>query len=113
MSTTPPPTGNREFTDDVVRIAALTVNTNTVSGLTFSNCRMIGPAVVVFIGCEISHCTWSGSIDSMFWEVDPLTRPHIIGAVAFRDCMFSKCTFAEVGIAGAPEMRALLEAGTN
>ena len=39
----PPPTGDGHFRDEVIRLAELTVNTNTIESLQFTNCRIIGP----------------------------------------------------------------------
>ena len=108
----PPPTGNREFRNEIVRIAELTVNTVVLEDLTFQNCRIIGPAVLVpLAGGSIHHCTFDTSegVDSIFWEI-PATRTSVVGAVGLVNCHFSACTFVGIGIAGPRELRERLEA---
>lgn len=105
-----PPTGDRQFRNQVIRISELTVNTIVLERLEFLNCRILGPAVLVPQGqTSIVHCGWEApNADAIFWEIPPV-RTVIIGAVAVVDCIFSSCTFSMVGLAGPPELRALLE----
>lgn len=106
----PPLTGNREFRDDVVRLASLTVNDRIIEGYSFSNCRIVGPAILIPLGeTGLLHCTWeSPDLNAIFWEIAP-DRPLVIGAVGALDCTFSNCTFTEVGLAGPPELRQKFE----
>ncbi len=110
--TMPPPTGTREFRNEVVRIAELTVNTVVLEGLTFQNCRIIGPAVLVPLGSgSMQHCGFDveqGGVDAIFWEIPP-DREYVVGAVGLINCHFSSCTFVSIGIAGTPELRQELE----
>lgn len=106
-----PQTGNREFRDEIVRIAELTVTTSVLESYTFQHCRIVGPAVLFAQGeTSILHCSWNApGIDAIFWEVPP-TRTLIVGAVAISNCTFSSCTFEGVGIAGPRELREQMEA---
>lgn len=101
----PPPTGTREFRDDIVRLASLTVNTNVLNGLTFQNCQIIGPAVLIPLGqTQILHCTWDAPlVEAVFWEIPP-ERSVVVGAIAAADCTFSSCLFIQVGLAGPREL---------
>jgi hypothetical protein len=110
----PPLVGDREFRNQVVRIADLTVNTSMLDGYRFSNCRIIGPAVLALLdGVELISCGWDApGLDAVFWEVPP-TRGPVVGAVGVANCTFSNCTFTLVGVAGPPELRAVLERGFN
>jgi len=109
---TPPLRGDRTFRDDLVRIAELTVNSSMLDGYEFSNCRIIGPAVLVLLGnVHIVHCAWDApGIDAVFWEV-PSTREFVVGAVGVARCTFSNCRFEQIGVAGPPELREQLERG--
>jgi hypothetical protein len=112
MSGQPPLTGDRRFRNDVVRIAELTVNTSTIEGYEFSNCRIIGPAVLALLDdVTIEHCGWDApGLDAIFWEVPP-SRGPVVGVVGVKHCTFSSCHFELIGVAGPPEMRAQLEGG--
>jgi hypothetical protein len=108
----PPLRGDGTFRNEVVRIADLTLNTSTLEGYDFSNCRIIGPAVLIALEeVHIIGCTWNApGFDAIFWEVPP-TRQVVVGAVGVARCTFSNCTFEQVGIAGPPDARPQLERG--
>jgi hypothetical protein len=108
----PPLRADNTFRDEVVRIAELTVNSSVLEDLQFSNCRIIGPAVLVLLGdVTIVHCSWDApGIDAVFWEVPP-ERNFVVGAVGVARCTFSNCRFEQIGIAGPPELRTALERG--
>lgn len=112
MSEQPPLRGDRQFRNEVVRIAELTVNTSSIENYEFSNCRIIGPAILALLGnVTIEHCGWDApSLEAIFWEV-PLARGPVVGAVGVRGCTFSSCHFELIGIAGPPELRIQLESG--
>ena len=112
MAQDPPLVGDRHFRDDVVRLAALTVNTSRLEGYGFSNCRIIGPAILGIL----NNVTIAGSrfdapgLDAIFWEIPPGRGP-VVGIIAVADCTFSNCTFENIGVAGPPELREALADG--
>lgn len=103
---------DKVFRNDIVRLADLTVNSIELNGYEFSNCRIIGPAVVVPLGVTSLHnCGWEApGVDAIFWEILP-GRDLIIGAIAAIDCTFSACTFQAIGLAGPPELREAIASG--
>jgi hypothetical protein len=108
MSSTPL-TGDRLFRNEVIRIADLTVNTMEVTGFTFMNCRIMGPAVLIPQGrTEISNCSFDGDVAAVFWEI-PSRRAYVLGGVATVDCTFSACNFNSIGLAGPSELGQMLE----
>lgn len=110
----PPLTGDRQFRNQTVRIADLTVTTTSIEGYEFSGCRLIGPAVLAFVDDNtLTGCTFDApGLEALFWEVPP-NRGPVVGAVAVAvaNCMFSGCRFEMIGIAGPPEARAMLQQG--
>lgn len=107
---TSPMTGNREFRDDIVRIASLTVREPRIERYTFINCQIFGPAVLALLeDVDLTHCSFEGDINSMFWEIDPVARPVVFGAVGVRNVRFAACTFTAVGFAGTHELREIME----
>lgn len=109
MSKQPPLTGEKRFRNDVVRLADLTVNTFILDGYEFSNCKILGPAILVPQGrTSIVECGWEGDLDAIFWEIGA-DRQLVIGAIAIVDCTFSNCTFSQIGLAGPPELRDMME----
>jgi hypothetical protein len=106
-----PPTGDGHFRNEVLRIADLTVTSTELEDLTFSNCRILGPAVLVPRETQLVECTWeTPDLDAMFWEIEP-DRKLALGAVGVSRCTFSKCAFVGIGIAGPREMLEVLRAG--
>ena len=100
-----PLTGDGQFRNQIVRIAELTVTSGWIENTTFSNCQIIGPAVLVLQdNVNINHCDFEAEIDAMFWEI-PSARDVVVGAVGVRNCEFSRCVFKAVGFAGPPELR--------
>jgi len=94
------------YRNQLVRVADLTVVTDTVSNLRFENCQIVGPAVVAFMGCNIADCSFDvgpGTLESIVWEakVDMI----IIGAVGFMNCEFYGCSFQRIGVALPPAER--------
>lgn len=110
MST--PPTGNSELRNEVVRISELTVNSVTLEGLTFQNCKILGPAVLLLLGrTTLVHSTFDApNAEALFWEIPP-SRALVVGAVSAVDCTFSACRFEAIGLGGPPEMRAVIQQG--
>ena len=105
MASPTPPTENREFKDDIIRLADLTATTHIIDGLRFSNCHIMGPAVIVFRDSKIAHCRWNApGVDAMFWEIPP-DRTQVVGAVLCSNCEFVSCSFEQIGIAGTPATR--------
>lgn len=97
MSTGP---ATRNFRNTLVRVADLTVVEDFVEGYTFSNCEIVGPAVVAFLGgTVVSHCSFdSPGQSALFWPIAP-SREVVLGAVAFVGCHFSGCSFRRIGLA--------------
>lgn len=107
-------TGNREIRDEVVRIASLVVTNPHVTGYTFVNCKIVGPAVLGIIeGVEMNHCVFEADINSIFWEVDPATRPTVYGIVGISNCQFVSCRFEAIGFAGTKELRQVMESAVS
>lgn len=104
--------GDRVFRNGVVRLADHTLNSVELPGYEFSNCRVIGPAILVPLGgTAFVSCGWDApNVDAIFWEIAP-GRELVIGAIAAVDCTFSGCSFQGVGLAGSLDLRAALEAG--
>ncbi len=108
---TTPLTGDRKLRNTAVRIADLTVNSVVIEGYEFSNCRILGPAVLIASGGEMNACTFEApGVDAVFWEVPP-SRILIVGAVQVVNCVFSNCTMSGIGLAGPPHLREILAQG--
>lgn len=76
-----------------------------VRSVTFINCRLEGPAVMVVMGrCtfEATNFGYSGG-DVRALTVRSGAPGKIVGALPFEDCTFTNCGFVAVGFAGATD----------
>lgn len=75
-----------------------------IVGKTFIECRIEGPAVLLAVGgCDFDGCDMGyhgGDVRNLLLR--PVGPQKVIGAIAFRDCVFRRCQFAGVGFTGAP-----------
>ena len=76
-----------------------------VRNVTFTDCRLEGPAVMVVMGrCtfEATNFGYSGG-DVRALTIRSGAPGKIVGALPFEDCTFVGCGFVAVGFAGATE----------
>lgn len=92
---------DREYRNMVLRLTDLTVHEDLLDDVTFFNCQIIGPAVIVPLGeTEISNCGWDGDFDSVIWPLSS-SRERIIGAVGLNNCRVFNCRLTRIGLAVA------------
>lgn len=110
----PPIRGDGKFRDEIVRIAELTVNEALLENLEFSNCRIIGPAVLALLNDNtLISCRFDApDLNALYWVVPP-DRPIVMGAVGVRGCTFSNCSFDQIGFAGPIAGRDAMEPGAS
>ncbi|CAN5302353.1 hypothetical protein BH10PSE1_BH10PSE1_13070 [soil metagenome] len=75
-----------------------------IAGRRFVDCRIEGPAVLLAVeGCDFDACDmgWSGG-DIRNLLLRPVGPEKVIGAIAFRNCTFLRCSFFAVGFTGSP-----------
>ena len=77
-----PPGGH--YRNLVVKLPELAVTDDLLEGLTFENCHIIGPAVIVGLGGEIRDCQFDGSLDAFLWPFED-DRDVVIGAIGLSD----------------------------
>lgn len=76
-----------------------------VRNITFNDCRLEGPIVMVVMGrCtfEATNFGYSGG-DVRALTIRSGAPGKIVGALPFEDCTFNGCGFVAVGFAGASE----------
>ena len=92
------------------RIVDLVSDDDIITGRTFEDCTIYGPAVLTLLNdVTMDSNTFEGSRDALFWEL-PEERERVIGAIGLRDCRFRRCVFRRIGIAGK---RGLIELFTR
>lgn len=112
-SETPPPISENQLRDRVVRLVDLAVVDDVIRGLRFTNCLVVGPAVIVPLGAtSFVNSGFDGDQDSLLWELSP-QRQSILGAIGVEDCSFAGCRFTRIGLAGPPELVSRLRSTLN
>lgn len=93
--------GDRHYRNQTVRLTDLAVTSDVIEGVTFENCQLIGPAIIVLLGTgELRDSGFDGEADAIIWPLGP--REQVIGAIALVDCNIVGCRFQRIGL-GVPE----------
>ena len=98
-----------EFSDlnlwlpELFRLTLLRTRQNVLRDLTFHNCMLEGPAVMLAIsGVRLESCNVCDSRGDMRnLLLRPMAADTVTGAIAFKDCSFVDCDFYAVGFTGA------------
>lgn len=102
--------GDRHYRNQVVRLPDLAVTTDVIQGVTFENCTIVGPAVVVMAGNgEMRGTSLDGDPDAFLWPVG--NRDRVIGVIVLVDCTIVGCRLQRIGLAYPPEQEASVRAG--
>lgn len=97
--------GDRTYRNTSVRLSELAVVSDMLRGLTFENCTIHGPAVMLPLeGTSIQNCTFDGTAEGLIWVLEE-GRQMIIGAIGVQECSFFGCRFQGIGLAVRPEDR--------
>lgn len=81
-----------------VRITELLADDWTITGRTFEDLTICGPAVVFAHETEFIDNVFEGSTDAVVWEVDSEERPVVQGTLLAQHCRFVRCRFMGVGL---------------
>lgn len=92
--------GDRTYRNQTVRLADLTVVSDVIQDVTFENCSIIGPAVVVLQDSTLTNCVFNGTAEELFWDVGD--RRSVLGVVAMVRCTIVGSSFQRIGFAGTP-----------
>jgi hypothetical protein len=92
---------DKTYEDRVVRITELVDIDGLLDGFTFINCEISGPAVIVPSASQITGADTGAPADWFLWEL-PLVAGRIqkVGAILAQNCVFERCRFRNVGLAG-------------
>lgn len=81
----------------MVRLTDLTVTDDVLHEVTFENCTIVGPAVVVLMGCAMIECVFEGPNEALFWPLGD--RNYVIGAIGLVNCTLVSCRLQRIGVA--------------
>ncbi len=98
------------YRDQTVRLGDLAALEDVLTGLTFENCEIVGPAVVALLGdTQVTDCHWTGDADAVLWPAHG--REQVVGAIGLKDCVITGCRFFRVGMLVPDEQLPAVRAG--
>lgn len=106
------------FEKEAVWLPVLAVNhwnagEMVISGKTFTDCVIEGPAVMaVMNGTTFDGCNMGAAANPRNLLLKPL-GDKIVGAIGMADCRFVRCRFAQVAFTGDDALLAELESGIS
>jgi len=72
-----------------------------ITGVTFRNCRIEGPAVLLAVdGCSFDAVNFGASEDIRSLVLRPASPTSVVGAIPMKNCNFIASTFVGVGFTG-------------
>ena len=86
---------------DLVR-ARMSEGQGVIRGVTFKNCRIEGPGVVLVLGCHFEGSDFgnpNGDIRNLVLR--PASPTSVVGAIPVDACTFTGCQFVGLGYTGA------------
>ncbi len=99
----PPGIGGPAFRNQEVALTELVSTENAVlDRMTFSECRIFGPAVLVLVaGSQLTNSNLGGPPDAILWPLPDVST--IVGAVVANACVFDHCEFFNIGFGMPPD----------
>jgi hypothetical protein len=99
-----------DYESQTVRITDLAVVEDKIEGKIFSNCQIVGPAMLVPMGCTFTNCGFdvpNNDPESLFIVVPDR---WLVGAIAVVGCEFYGCRFTRIGLIGGEDLATALRA---
>lgn len=84
----------------LLAVHALNAGEPVITGRTFSDCVIEGPAVIAVMGkTKFDECDMGAAEDphSLLFKAQ---GPRLVGVIGFRDCHFLRCRFRQIGYTG-------------
>lgn len=102
--------GDRTYRNQLVRLTDLTVTDDVIDGVTFENCTLVGPAVIVMLqGCELRDSGFDGPSAGVLWPLGD--REFIVGAIGLVNCTLGGCRLQRIGLAYPPAKEEMIRTG--
>ncbi|WP_152540152.1 hypothetical protein [Microbacterium oleivorans] len=89
----------RRYVDEVVRVVDLFTTEDFLTGYSFTNCLMVGPAIMIISASQVTNCVFEGERAGLGWMI-PREADLIFGVVGFDQSVFDRCRFQRIGFAG-------------
>lgn len=106
MSAASPPQWTETKRDEVVWLPELAREGQTIRGILFERCVIMGPAVVGIVGDVLMDSpTFVEATEDVLWEYEALRPYKWIGAIGVAGCAFVHCHFHRIGILANPRVQ--------
>lgn len=95
----------KRYVDEDVRITDLFADADVLTGYTFRDCRIVGPAVILIEGeamLDGNRFDVDGEPLGMLWLKPAARKLH--GVVTFRSSEFFDCEFRRIGLASTKDV---------
>jgi hypothetical protein len=89
------------LTNDVVKLSEFVGATPRLARRVFEDCDIFGPAVIWMSRAWLVDCTIVDDGQAIFIPCDEERAPA--GTIAVEECLFRRCRFQSIGIAGSPD----------
>jgi hypothetical protein len=84
-----------------------------LTGKVFRDCSIFGPAIMALLdNVSLLSPSFEGQLDAILWEI-PESREMVIGAIGLQNCVFERCRFFGIGLAGPPDLIARFRDNAN
>jgi len=90
--------GDLTYRNQLVRITDLAVTSDTIEGVTFEGCQIVGPAVIALLHSNMIRSTIDGNVDAVIWPI-ATSRQWVIGGIALVNCTVANCRLERIGLA--------------
>jgi hypothetical protein len=90
-----------DYESQTIRLTDHAVTDDVIVGKVYSNCHIVGPAIVVPIeGGVFGHCTFDVANNDPESILYVVTDRWLVGVIALRNCQFYGCRFTRIGFMG-------------
>lgn len=101
---------DRHYRNQVVRLPDLAVTHDLIEGVTFENCTLVGPAVIIMLGnCNLQDSGFDGDREAVLWPLGD--RELVVGAIGLVSCNLVGCRLQRIGLAYPPAQEAMILQG--
>lgn len=102
--------GDRHYRNQLVRLPDLAVTDDVIRAVTFENCTLVGPAVIILLGTgALQDSGFDGDAEGVLWPLGD--RSHVIGAIGLEDCAIISCRLQRIGLAYPPHLEEMVRQG--
>lgn len=93
-----------DYESQTVRITDLAVIEDKIEGKVFSNCQIVGPAILAPMNSTLSGCVFDVVNNDPESVLIIVPDRWLVGAIAIVRCEFYGCRFSRIGLIGGGDL---------